>query len=60
MDIDKIKNASTAELIEQLSIIEEKMADRMFPISYAAAQRLGEWKVGIQEELYVRKIIKEF
>lgn len=60
MDIDKIKNASTAELIEQLGIIEEKMADRMFPVSYVEAQRLGEWKVGIQEELYVRKIIKEF
>ena len=60
MDIDKIKNASTTELIEQLGIIEEKIADRMFPVSYVAAQRLGEWKVGIQEELYVRKIIKEF
>ena len=60
MDIDKIKNASTAELIEQLSIIEEKMADRMFPVSYVEAQRLGEWKVEIQKELYLRKIIKEF
>ena len=57
MDVDKtkIKNASTAELIEQLSIIEEKIADRMFPMSYAAAQRLGEWKVEIQKELYLRK-----
>lgn len=40
MNVDKIKikSASTAELIEQLSIIEEKMADRMFPTSYAATQ----------------------
>lgn len=43
MNVDriKIKNASTAELIEQFDIIEERIADRTFPMSYAAAQRLG-------------------
>ena len=60
MNVDKIKikNASTAELIEQLNTIEETMADRMFPVSYAAAQRLGKWKVEIQKELYLRKIMR--
>lgn len=58
MNVDriKIKNASTTELIEQLSMIEERIADRMFPMSYAAAQDLEEWKVEIQKELYLRKI----
>lgn len=55
MNIDKIKNASIAELIEQLNIIEEKMADRMFPVSYAAARNLEEWKVEILKELKLRK-----
>lgn len=58
MNVDRIeiKNASTVELIEQLSIIEERIADRTFPMSYAAARGLQEWKVEIQKELYLRKI----
>lgn len=28
----------------------------MFPMSYAAARDLEEWKVEIQKELYLRKI----
>lgn len=57
MNVDKIKikNASTAELIEQFSVIEEKMVDRMFPVSYAAARDLEEWRIEIQKELYLRK-----
>jgi hypothetical protein len=56
MNVDKakIKNATTAELIEQLSMIKEGMADRMFPMSYAAAQRSRAWKVEIERELYLR------
>ena len=54
VDKTKIKNARTDELIEWLNIIEEEMADRMFPMSYAAAQRSIAWKVEIEKELYIR------
>lgn len=54
VDKIKIKDAKTAELIEQLSLIEEEMADRMFPLSYAAAKRLHEWKIEIKKELWSR------
>lgn len=54
VDKTKIKNARTDELIEQLSIIEEEMADRMFPLSYAASQRLRKWQVEIKKELWLR------
>ena len=54
VDKDKITNATTADLIEQLSLVKETMADRMFPVSYAAAQRLREWKFEIEKELYLR------
>lgn len=54
VDKTKIKNARTDELIKQLDIIEETMADRMFPVSYATAQRLREWQVEIKKELWLR------
>jgi hypothetical protein len=54
VDKDKIKNATTSELIDQLNMIKEACADRMFPMSYAAAQRSIAWKVEIEKELYIR------
>lgn len=54
VDKDKIKNATTYELIDQLNMIKEEMADRMFPISYAAAQQSMKWKFEIEKELYLR------
>lgn len=56
MKIDKyhLNNVSKEDLLKELVMIDEEMADRMFPVSYAAAQRSRAWKVEIERELYLR------
>lgn len=53
-DSKKLKLATKEDLIKELSLIDEELADEMHPASWARCKELYEYKEDIQLELRTR------
>ena len=53
-DITKLKLATEADLIKELSLIDEELSNDMHPVSWARCKELLEYKQEIQSELNSR------
>jgi len=54
-DIDKIKRATTIELVEQFDLAQEELSNQMYPVSGFRSEQLNNYKNMIYEELKRRK-----
>ena len=50
-DKTKLKSATKADLIKELSLIDEELSNDMHPVSWARCKELLEYKKEIQSEL---------
>lgn len=51
---EKLKNATKADLIHEISLIDEELSNEMHPASWARCKELLEYKNELQKELRTR------
>lgn len=51
---EKLKKASTAEIIKEISLVNDEINDDMYPVSYYRYQKLSDYKKRLEEELQRR------
>jgi hypothetical protein len=51
---EKLKRASEAEIIREISLVNDEINDDMYPVSYYRFKQLSDYKKILEEELQKR------
>lgn len=51
---EKLKQASKADILKEISLVDNEIADEMYPVSAYRYYQLSEYKKRLEEELQIR------